>query len=247
MLSSSNSNRARWAEVVGGVPSSSSSSSSSSFQGPMGRRGGGREGGREGGLGFSGESGGKICRFFIQGNCAHGDRCHNSHDPSALPPSVPPFLTPPVSSAQLNEGAGPARGEEEMRLVVEEEERRSREAECMICTDAITGRFGLLTHCAHSFCLSCIRTWRQQHTDGSQDTANVRSCPCCKQVSHFVIPHTRLVTDPLRKENLIQAYKDQMKQKRCRYFVYQRGGWHAPNAAESEDENGRGREGGSSA
>lgn len=99
----------------------------------------------------------------------------------------------------------------------------SREAECMICTDAITGRFGLLTHCAHSFCLSCIRTWRQQHTDGSQDTANVRSCPCCKQVSHFVIPHTRLVTDPLRKENLIQAYKDQMKQKRCRYFVYQRG------------------------
>jgi len=101
----------------------------------MGRRGGGREGGREGGLGFSGESGGKICRFFIQGNCAHGDRCHNSHDPSALPPSVPPFLTPPVSSAQLNEGAGPARGEEEMRLVVEEEERMSREAECMICTD----------------------------------------------------------------------------------------------------------------
>ena len=122
VLSSSHANRARWAEMVGGGPSPPSSS----FQGLMSRRSGGREGG-------------KICRFFIQGNCVHGDRCHNSHDPSALPPSIPPSLPLPVSSAQLNEGAEPGRGEEEMRRVEEEEERRSREAECMICTDGREG------------------------------------------------------------------------------------------------------------
>jgi hypothetical protein len=31
-----------------------------------------------------------------------------------------------------------------------------------------------------------------------QDTSNVRCCPVCKQTSHFVVPHFRHVTDPVR-------------------------------------------------
>ncbi|TFJ82330.1 hypothetical protein NSK_006354 [Nannochloropsis salina CCMP1776] len=161
----------------------------------------------------------------------HGSRCHHSHDPGALPPSLPPSFppslppsyTPAASSAYLDEGAEPPRSQEDTRRLDEEEEERSRTAECTICTDAITGRFGLLTHCPHAFCLDCIRTWRQQHADGSQNTANVRSCPMCKQISHFVIPHTRHITDPHRKKNLVRAYKAQMNKKPCRYFTYQEG------------------------
>jgi hypothetical protein len=53
-----------------------------------------------------------------------------------------------------------------------------------------------------------------------QDMGNVRSCPVCKVLSPFVLPCTRHVTDPYRKEALIRIYKAAAAQRRCKYYEY---------------------------
>ena len=46
--------------------------------------------------------------------------------------------------------------------------QRSKDKVCGICMETVMEkkpareqRFGILSHCNHVFCLSCIRTWRQ--------------------------------------------------------------------------------------
>jgi E3 ubiquitin-protein ligase makorin len=46
--------------------------------------------------------------------------------------------------------------------------QRSKEMSCGICMEVVMEkeppnerRFGILSHCCHCFCLSCIRKWRQ--------------------------------------------------------------------------------------
>ena len=81
----------------------------------------------------------------------------------------------------------------------------SRDQECGICFDNVahktdhrhvppprrrhahTGRFGILSHCSHVFCLACIRNWRHQ---GSQALHTTKKCPLCQVESHFIIPST---------------------------------------------------------
>ena len=61
----------------------------------------------------------------------------------------------------------------------DEEVIASREATCGICLNPIATRFGLLTGCNHSFCLQCIRNWRQAGLE-YQESDVVRSCPLCR-------------------------------------------------------------------
>ena len=96
----------------------------------------------------------------------------------------------------------------EIALIVAER-AASGETECGICLEPVVdadrpGRlFGLLTGCAHGFCLECIRAWRGR-TD--LPAATVRSCPLCRTVSYYVIPCERFVVDASRKARVHSAF-----------------------------------------
>lgn len=125
----------------------------------------------------------KICTFFLQGLCRYGDSCFYSH--------------------ALNERV---ETEDEM-VAIGEEIRLSQEIECAICYENVMAkneRFGLLSGCNHAFCLSCVRNWRG-HADQPKQT--MRQCPVCRIETHFIIPSSRMVTDPVRKKALIDEYR----------------------------------------
>ncbi|RLN26694.1 hypothetical protein BBJ28_00012030 [Nothophytophthora sp. Chile5] len=125
----------------------------------------------------------KICTFFLQGLCRYGDTCFYSHS-----------LRERVES------------EDEM-LAMGEEIRLSQDLECGICYDNIIAkgeRFGLLSGCNHPFCLTCLRNWRG---NADQPKQTVRQCPLCRVETNFIIPSSRMVTKPERKQVLIDEYR----------------------------------------
>ena len=74
--------------------------------------------------------------------------------------------------------------EEDQRAPSEEAIQRSRDLTCNVCFDVVLGKddpelrfFGILSHCDHCFCFSCIGTWRKDH-----DT-----CPFCRTSSERMI------------------------------------------------------------
>lgn len=138
------------------------------------------------------------CRFYQFGTCRFGDSCRYSHVKA-------------INSAKGDE-------------VVMEEIEASRKLECGICLETISerkdGRFGILqckfslidrgvslkemSACDHPYCLSCIRNWRGQSVNDAQhDSGMVKTCPLCRSVSYFVIPCNRMVTNEIRKKQLI--------------------------------------------
>eukprot|EP00929_Paragymnodinium_shiwhaense_P018806 TRINITY_DN13024_c0_g1_i1.p1 TRINITY_DN13024_c0_g1~~TRINITY_DN13024_c0_g1_i1.p1 ORF type:complete len:391 (+),score=81.75 TRINITY_DN13024_c0_g1_i1:147-1319(+) len=98
------------------------------------------------------------------------------------------------------------------------------DAECGICFESIRKRgerFGMLEHCDHAFCLSCIRSWRKQREQ--QDRNNLRLCPICRNESFFVIPCDTLLLDPKVKGENVSKYKEEMARIPCKLFDYGRG------------------------
>lgn len=100
--------------------------------------------------------------------------------------------------------------------------QRSIDKNCGICMDTIMEkeppserRFGILEKCAHIFCLSCIRKWRQTK---QFDNRTIRSCPECRVASDFVVPSKYWVEDRDDKQKLIDDYKVALSQKPCKYF-----------------------------
>ncbi|KAK8772423.1 hypothetical protein V5799_024334 [Amblyomma americanum] len=81
-------------------------------------------------------------------------------------------------------------------------------------------RFGLLERCNHSFCLTCIRRWRNCK---EFDNEVVMACPMCRRPSSFVTPSSSWVDMGEEKDKLLAAYKVAMSQKPCRYFKEGRG------------------------
>ena len=77
------------------------------------------------------------------------------------------------------------------------------------------GRFGLLSHCSHEFCLPCIRSWRGTSSENKKEL--VRACPLCRVDSFFVIPCDRMVTES-NKHQIIEAYKNKMGQIECKHY-----------------------------
>ncbi|KAG3216915.1 hypothetical protein PC129_g12244 [Phytophthora cactorum] len=141
----------------------------------------------------------KICTFFLQGLCRYGDTCFYSH---SLPERV--------------------ESEEEM-LAMGEEIRLSQDLECGICYEVILQkgeRFGLLSGCNHSFCLTCLRNWRSSE---NQPRQTVRQCPVCRVETKFIIPSGRMVTRPERKKILIDVYRKNLSGIPCRHFDEGRG------------------------
>eukprot|EP00475_Leptophrys_vorax_P015267 TRINITY_DN2163_c0_g1_i1.p1 TRINITY_DN2163_c0_g1~~TRINITY_DN2163_c0_g1_i1.p1 ORF type:complete len:401 (-),score=78.86 TRINITY_DN2163_c0_g1_i1:91-1293(-) len=159
-----------------------------------------------------------ICPFLLQGCCRYGDYCRNSHSLDSFCPHCEQQV--PHGEASLAEHL---RSCDEF-IAAEEERLQSVDVLCGICHEVVmstTGaRFGLLTCCTHSFCLKCIREWR-----GTIDHRKevVRKCPICRKDSYFVVPSDRMITEPTRKERIVEKYKSKMGQIVCRWFDYGRG------------------------
>lgn len=132
----------------------------------------------------------EVCKFFLQGNCRFGNRCRASH---AVVLSV------------------------EDQLLREEEEQASREAECGICCDKVTGSFGLLVSCNCVFCLNCIKEWRLKGKEIA-DKATVRLCPLCRKESLDVIPSKFFVKHPARKQELLDSYRSVRSAIPCKFY-----------------------------
>lgn len=150
-----------------------------------------------------------VCQFFLQGDCRYGLMCRYAHimpmmnNTEAMMPVMnagPPIL--PAMNAELP-----------MVLPMQNPDS----IECNICYELVTGGFGLLTGCNHPFCLKCLREWRQKGLAGG-DAKAVRSCPVCREPSHFVVPSSHFPSDPDEKAVVVERYKSTLAARECMYL-----------------------------
>eukprot|EP00927_Polykrikos_kofoidii_P036608 TRINITY_DN30911_c0_g1_i1.p1 TRINITY_DN30911_c0_g1~~TRINITY_DN30911_c0_g1_i1.p1 ORF type:complete len:295 (-),score=47.87 TRINITY_DN30911_c0_g1_i1:249-1061(-) len=197
---------------------------------PPRRAGVGVGSGRGGGTANSsgtGAPGVQLCRFFLNGGCAFGDSCRFAHgvQDSTLPAALDSF----PNAHGFEDSTLPVEAVPSSQSSFKPEPRRNRtldleDGECGICFESIRkkgGRFGMLENCDHSFCLSCIRSWRKQREQ--QDRTNLRLCPICRNESFFVIPGDSLLLDPEEKRKVIDKYKTEMTKIPCKLFDYGKG------------------------
>ncbi|CAD5124876.1 DgyrCDS13128 [Dimorphilus gyrociliatus] len=104
---------------------------------------------------------------------------------------------------------------------------RSKDKVCGVCMEKVLdkkpasdARFGILSHCNHVFCLSCIRRWRGQD---KFEKRVVRACPECRVCSNFVTPSIIWVEDEDEKKKLMENYKNALSEKPCRYWNHGKG------------------------
>ncbi|KAJ1109791.1 hypothetical protein NDU88_007149 [Pleurodeles waltl] len=103
----------------------------------------------------------------------------------------------------------------------------SQDKVCSICMEVVyekalpsERRFGILSNCNHTYCLACIRQWRCAK---QFENPIIKSCPECRVVSEFVIPSSYWVEDQNKKDELIEAFKQGMGKKACKYFEQGKG------------------------
>lgn len=103
----------------------------------------------------------------------------------------------------------------------------SQDKVCSICMEVVyekalpsERRFGILSNCNHTYCLACIRQWRCAK---QFENPIIKSCPECRVVSEFVIPSSYWVEDQSKKDELIEAFKQGMGKKACKYFEQGKG------------------------
>lgn len=130
----------------------------------------------------------EVCSFFLASNCKFGDRCRYLH--------VGREDEDKLSLAAVETGP----------------------MECGICIEPPKGSlYGLLSHCNCKFCLTCIRSWRNEGVSVTKDNKQVRVCPLCRKESYFVVPSSTFPQGS-EKEMVIQAFKDSLAKKPCRYY-----------------------------
>uniref|UniRef100_A0A182N0R0 RING-type E3 ubiquitin transferase n=1 Tax=Anopheles dirus TaxID=7168 RepID=A0A182N0R0_9DIPT len=99
--------------------------------------------------------------------------------------------------------------------------QRSRDKSCGICLEVVMEkrareqRFGILPNCKHTFCLSCIRTWRKATNFANKIK---RGCPTCRVPSDFVCPSFVWVECGEEKDRLIATYKQACNSTDCMHF-----------------------------
>ncbi|KAI1305884.1 E3 ubiquitin-protein ligase makorin-1 [Halotydeus destructor] len=150
-------------------------------------------------------------------NYLHGDRCDFCNR----------LCLHPFNEEQQKEHHDECVREHEKQMELSFAIQRSVDKACGICMDNVVEkepqserRFGILEKCAHIFCLTCIRKWRQTK---QFDNKTIRACPECRISSDFVVPSRYWVDDKGDKDKLIESYKKALKQKPCKYFNQGRG------------------------
>ncbi|KAI8896881.1 hypothetical protein BC833DRAFT_595852 [Globomyces pollinis-pini] len=88
--------------------------------------------------------------------------------------------------------------------------------ECVVCFELVKeksdARFGLM-NCNHCVCLECIRTWRD---NDAVDTS--KTCPICRNVTHFVVPSTVWPINQQQKQTIIEEYRTNLSKIDCRHY-----------------------------
>ncbi|KAL3059399.1 hypothetical protein OYC64_011340 [Pagothenia borchgrevinki] len=167
----------------------------------------------------------QLCPYAAAGQCYYGDSCTYLHGDLCE-----------VCRLQVLHPHDPEqrRAHEKLCLLNFEADMEkafaaqlSQDKVCSICMELVVQklnpcerRFGILSSCCHTFCLTCIRQWRCTR---SFSNSIIKSCPECRVVSEFVIPSVFWVEDQEEKDHLIDLFKSGVSKKSCKYFDQGRG------------------------
>ncbi|KAJ3841340.1 hypothetical protein F5878DRAFT_19621 [Lentinula raphanica] len=132
----------------------------------------------------------KVCRYFANGFCKHGDKCWFRHIPPPQPDETV-FATDPI--------------DESCSICFEK--------------PAVYGLLTGCSHVFCIPCLKEWRDPRDKSEDVVQSGVH-KKCPMCRTPSKFITPSSLFYKhDDPRKTQTISAYKDSMARVPCRYFV----------------------------
>ncbi|KAL3853280.1 hypothetical protein ACJMK2_016833 [Sinanodonta woodiana] len=166
-----------------------------------------------------------LCPFSMDKECPYGDKCTYVHgeicDLCAL------AVLHPTDKEQREKHRTECINDHEKEMELAFAVAQSKDKACGICLDIIMDkepsterRFGILSHCNHCFCLTCIRQWRAAK---QFENKTIRSCPECRVTSDFVTPSKYWVESTEEKVRLIEGYKRALSTKQCRYFKQGKG------------------------
>ncbi|XP_062977312.1 E3 ubiquitin-protein ligase makorin-2 [Elgaria multicarinata webbii] len=167
----------------------------------------------------------QLCPYAAAGMCQFGDQCLYLHGQVCEICGLQVLHPFDPEQRKLHEKMCMATFEQEMEKAFAFQ--ASQDKVCSICMEVVYDkpsaserRFGILSNCNHTYCLSCIRQWR-----GVKQFENpiIKSCPECRVISEFVIPSVYWVEDQTKKNELIEAFKQGVGRKACKYFEQGKG------------------------
>ncbi|KAG6395046.1 hypothetical protein SASPL_145637 [Salvia splendens] len=166
-----------------------------------------------------------ICSFSGAGDCPRGEDCPHIHGDLC-----------PICDKRCLHPFRPQEREEHLKSCEKRRKhmealRCSQEIECSVCLEAVLSKptsaerkFGILSECDHSFCISCIRNWRSSSsTSGIHLNSAVRACPLCRRLSYFVIPSVVWYSSSEEKQEIVQSYKTKLRSIDCKHFDFGNG------------------------
>ncbi|KAL0485230.1 hypothetical protein AKO1_004231 [Acrasis kona] len=165
------------------------------------------------------------CKFFMMGHCREGQNCRFIHDEDQIA-QIHPAATDPEHHPEIQRRSnsvckfflkGSCLKGDFCNFLHENVTTEERGITCSICMDGVieqSKEFGLLSECDHAFCLPCIREWRRSQTDLSK----TRTCPLCRKTSNYVIPSHHFPSTAIQKDEIVDAYKSELKTKPCKYY-----------------------------
>ncbi|ROL42430.1 putative E3 ubiquitin-protein ligase makorin-2 [Anabarilius grahami] len=167
----------------------------------------------------------QLCPYMAAGQCHFGDSCSYLHGDLCEICRLQVLHPHDPEQRAAHEKMCMAAFEMDMERAFAVQQ--SQDKQCKICLDVVyekaspsERRFGILSSCCHTYCLSCIRQWRCVEQFQNQIR---KSCPECRVVSEFVIPSMYWVEDQDEKNRLIEEFKSGVSKKPCKYFDQGRG------------------------
>ncbi|XP_030061515.1 E3 ubiquitin-protein ligase makorin-2 [Microcaecilia unicolor] len=167
----------------------------------------------------------QLCPFAAAGTCHYGNSCLYLHGNMCQICELQVLHPFDQEQRKMHEKMCMASFEHEMEKAFAFQ--ASQEKVCSICMEVVyekpsasERRFGILSNCNHTYCLSCIRKWRCAK---QFENTVIKSCPECRVISEFVIPSVYWVEDQNKKNDLIEAFKEGMGKKACKYFEQGKG------------------------
>lgn len=167
----------------------------------------------------------QLCPYLAAGHCHYGDRCPYLHGDMCDICRLQVLHPHDAEQRAAHEKMCMTAFELDMERAFAAQQ--SQDKQCKICLDVVyekvspsERRFGILSSCCHTYCLSCIRQWRCAEQFQNQIR---KSCPECRVVSEFVIPSVYWVEDQEEKNRLIEEFKSGVSKKPCKYFDQGRG------------------------
>ncbi|XP_053544991.1 E3 ubiquitin-protein ligase makorin-2 isoform X1 [Bombina bombina] len=153
-----------------------------------------------------------LCPYAAAGACNFGESCEYLHGEVCEICGLQVLHPYDQDQRQTHEKLCMASFEHEMEKAFAFQ--ASQEKVCSICMEIVyekpstsERRFGILSNCNHTYCLTCIRQWRCVK---QFENPVIKSCPECRVVSEFVIPSVYWVEDQSKKNELIEAFKQGM-------------------------------------